>query len=123
MMRVLEYRFRLRACPPSAPLCGRELRQYPMPDVEVTWNRRAGRITNRELRNLYEAGFDGVNQSKVAHHPGEWAIRRLADSTEIVRRRRKINAEVYPSKLIDSVETVYPNRRLLEEVFSLIFFA
>ena len=106
--------FGLARLPPRS--AGVSLRQDPVPDVEVAGDRRAGRVADGELRNLHQPRLDGVGQPEVAHDPREGPVRLLPDPAEEVGRRREVDAEVDAAQLVDAVEAVDPDGRLLEEL-------
>ena len=80
-----------------------------MPDVEVAGNFRAGGIADGQLRNLHQAGLDGVDQAEVADDPGERLIRLLPDATKEIRRCRQVDAEVDPPHPVDAVQPLDPD--------------
>jgi hypothetical protein len=119
-VRPLEHGFRLRRPLPPAAFGRRELRQDPAPDVEVAGDGSAGRVAHGELRDLDEAGLDGIGQREVADDPRKRPVRLASDAAEEVRRGRQIHAEVDAAKLLDAVETVDPHRGFLQERLGLL---
>src|SRR5215470_7468576 len=115
MVCVLQNCLGFRAALCSTALSRRELRQNPVPDIKVTGNLRSGRVADRHLRNLYQAGFNGINQTEIAYHPGKRFIRFLSDASQEIRSRREINAEVDAAPLVNAVKSVDPDCRFLEE--------
>ena len=88
---ILEHRLRLHASPPAAALRRGQLRKDPAPDVEVAGDGGAARVPHRELRDLDQAGFDGVDEPEVAHHPRKgagWRSARPGPGSRAWRRGR-----------------------------------
>src|ERR1035438_7125102 len=121
-MCVLENRLGLWIGSLAATLRRGQLRQYPMPNVEVTGDSSSRRISHGQLRNLHQPRLDGIDQTKVADHPRERAIGRLTDSAQEVGRRRQVHAEVDASQLLDAIQAINPDRGFLEELLGFLFF-
>ena len=114
-VRPLQDRLGLGVGPLAAALGRRQLGQDPLPDVEVARDRRARRVAHRELGNLHQAGLDGVDQAEVADDPRERPVGLLPDPAEEVRSCREVDAQVDSPHLLNAVQTIDPDRRLLLE--------
>ena len=121
VLRVLQHGFGLRVRAFPSALGGGELAHDPAPDVEVRGLLLPARVGVRELRDLDQAGLDRVREAEVAYDPREDPVRVLAGPCEVVRRRRKVDAEVDAAMLVDAVEAVDPDRRLVRELVRLLF--
>ena len=114
-VRPLEDRLGLGIGSLAAALGRGQLGQDPVPDVEVTRDRRPGRVADRELGNLDQPRLDGVDQAEVAHDPRERPVGLLPDPAKEVRGCREVDADVDATELLDAVQPVDPDRRLLLE--------
>src|SRR5437667_11329089 len=121
MMSVFQNCFRFWIGALASTLRRRQLRENPMPNVEVAGNCRPSRVAYRELRNLHQAGFNCINQPEIAHNPWERAVRCLPNSPQEIRRCRKIDAEIDATQFLDSVQTFDPHRGFFEKFLRFLF--
>src|SRR5208282_2546452 len=97
MMGVLENGFWLWAAFLAATFGRRQMRQNPLPNVEVARYLGSRGVSDGQLRNLHQACFNRINQSKIADHPRKGLVRFLSDSAQEIRRGRKVDADVDPA--------------------------
>ena len=55
----------------------RQLRQNPLPNVEVARYLGSRGVSDGQLRNLHKPCFNRVDQSEIANHPRERLVRRI----------------------------------------------
>ena len=100
---------------------------HPPPDIEICGLLGAGDIARRQLRNLHEAGLDGVQKAEVGHNPRERLSDLVARALDIERRSRKIDAKMDAAppaaarQLVDAVKAFDPDRRFAFVLFGKVF--
>src|SRR6266566_1240196 len=116
-MGVLKNRFWLGRPPSTTTLGGGQfLRDNPFPNIEVVWPILSGLVSNRELRDLHQARFNRVNQSKFADYPRKGSAGLPANAAEVVGSGGEIETEVDAAELVNTVQSFHPHSRFLEEL-------
>ncbi len=75
------------------------------------------------MRNLDQAGFNGVCQREIADHPRERPIAVLTDTAEEIWRCGQIHAEVDAAQFVNPIEPLDPYRGFFVEVIDLVALA
>src|SRR5579872_349954 len=122
-MCILQNRIGLWRCLPAAALCRRQLRQNPLPNIEITGDLLAGGIARRKLRYLHQPALNRVYKPEIANDPWEGLIGLRGYAAKVVRCSRQVDAKVHATHPVDLVETIYPDGRLVKELFGLLLLA
>src|SRR3954462_9629175 len=102
----------------------------PAPDIEISCFIGPGDIPRRQLRNLNQTGFNGVEQPEIRDNPRKWLPNFISRALDIKGGRGEIDAQVNAtpaassSKLVNAIEGLNPDRCFavvfLRKVFVLV---